>query len=196
MKKITVILSLVLIIGSFGCKKKVADVNKDFVGLWYSESKYTTMYSDVYKSIQIKENSAAEYSSQGDGTSVNFTGKARLKGSMLKIGIRKFSIDEAPTRLGNVGNFWRMKISGVTYYLNKDYLFGGGYICSPTKLSVYNTGNSVIHAIMDGHSVNIPPNSVAESDETCFGCESVYSDDHGNNFSFFNTGCANTIEIQ
>ncbi|MES2760655.1 MAG: hypothetical protein V4677_00545 [Bacteroidota bacterium] len=196
MKKIVSVLVILLIIGSFGCKKKVTDVNKDFIGLWYSESKYKSNFSSAYKSIEIKENSAAEYNDAGEGSNVNFSGKARIKGSTLKIGIKKFTVDEAPKRLGNVGNFWRMKISGETYYIDKDYLFGGGSICYPTYLSVMNTGTSVIHGTMDGHSVTIPPNGSAQSDVNCFGCESVYSDDHGNNFSFFNIGCTYTKEIQ
>jgi hypothetical protein len=195
-KKIVILMHLVFLIGLLGCKKKVMDVNKDFLGSWYNDTKFSDPYANVYKNIEIKENSSATYRDEGGFSNKTFTGKAKIKGSVLKIGLKKFTIDEAPKRLGNVGNFWRMKISGVTYYIDKDYLFGGSYTCSPSKLSIWNTGSTTIHANMDGQNYNIPPNGFLESDITCFECESVYSDDHGNNFSFFHTGCANTIQVQ
>lgn len=194
MKKTLIIVHVLIIIGLLGCKKKVIDVNKDFIGQWYSESKFKK--EDSFKSIEIKDNSDGEYSERGGYSSKQASGKARLKGKVLKIGVKKFNVDSEPERLGNVGNFWAMTISGTTYYTNKDADDGVGGYCTPTKLSVWNTGTSSIQAHMDGHAYTILPNGILESSVNCFGCETKYYDNKGNSFSFFNIACASTIEIQ
>ena len=195
--KILIILQLLTFIVLLGCKKKVVDVNKDFIGIWYNAAKFEgSGVSTGYKSIEIKDNSAGEYSDFGEFGNTNFTGKARIKGSVLKIGVKKFKIDSEPKLIGNLGNIWTMTISGEAYYTNRDSQDGIGVYCFNEQLTVINTGTAVIQAQMDGQPVNLLPNATIKSDITCVGCQSLYTDNRGNNFSFYNIGCINTLQVQ
>ncbi|MES2760654.1 MAG: hypothetical protein V4677_00540 [Bacteroidota bacterium] len=196
MKQIISVLTIILLIGSFGCKKKLTDVNKDFIGLWYTHHKFTTPNSSVYKAINITENSSAEYSDRSEGANENVNGKARVKDNKLRIGVKKFTIDEEPVRLGNVGNFWRMKINGEAFYIDKDNPFSSGYSSCSIPFNVFNAGSDTIMATVDGQTYEVPPEYSVSLSVNCFGCPSVYSDDHGNTFTYCNIGCPGTIEVQ
>lgn len=110
MKKVTLISFLFLFV-IFSCKKKVTDVNTDYVGNWSgsdSEAGYT---------INIKSDSKASYLKLKGGSETNVSGKARIEDDLLKIFTKKFKIDQAP-KLDNSPTYpgsYLMILDGVEF---------------------------------------------------------------------------------
>lgn len=196
MKKNVLFFPIVTLIFLLGCKKKVTEVNKDFIGTWYQESKFKDAHDFNTKSLQIKSNSDAEFNDRSKAIYSNYTGKARIKNNTLHIGVKKFKIDIAPKKLGNVGDFWMMRLGGENYYTDKLKEDGIGMHCSNTSLSIRNVGTDTIQATMDGVNYLLYPYQILQSNINCFGCETKYSDNKGNNFSFFNIECVNVVDVQ
>lgn len=79
-----------MLIAVLSCKKKAAEVNSNYVGNWSgsdSEAGYT---------INIKSDSEASYLKLKGASHTEVEGKARIKGNMLKIFTKKFTIDSEP----------------------------------------------------------------------------------------------------
>lgn len=90
MKKIT-ILSFLLLFMIFSCKKKITEVNNDYVGNW------TAHDSEASYSIIIDSKSKASYFKYKGFSETEVSGFARIKGSnTLKILTKKFKIDQTP----------------------------------------------------------------------------------------------------
>lgn len=90
MKKIT-ILSFLLLFMIFSCKKKITEVNNDYVGSW---SAYD---SEASYSIDIDSDSKASYFKYKGYSKTEVSGTARIKGgNTLKILTKKFKIDQTP----------------------------------------------------------------------------------------------------
>jgi hypothetical protein len=108
MKTILYALGILVLLFSFSCKKKAAEVNANYVGYWHGYD------SDKAYVLTINSDSKAVYESNGIAT-VTVRGKARIKGSTLKIFTKKFTIDQEPTQ--DLSDEWTytMVLSGVTY---------------------------------------------------------------------------------
>ena len=97
------VLSLFVLLIAFSCKKKVADVNPDFIGSWSGSD------SEASYSISIQSDSKAEYYKSKGFSETNITGNAKIKGDKLKIFTKKFRIDEMPKKVD--------ESSGETQYM-------------------------------------------------------------------------------
>ncbi|MGV3629774.1 MAG: hypothetical protein ACO1O6_01135 [Bacteroidota bacterium] len=115
MKKINLLaLSIFLLLFAFSCKKKVNEVNSDFIGYWTAsdpESSYL---------INIMEDSEAVYYKETGNKDKDVRGNARVRNDKLTIFTKSFHIDEfpvqtsPPTISGDLGEY-RMVLDGLEY---------------------------------------------------------------------------------
>lgn len=187
--KILIILITVLIFSS--CKKKVAEVNADFVGEWYSES-YFSYGGYEGESISIDEASYGVYEKLSLFRSVTVNGRTKLGKNNIRIGIKGFHINQFPEKVGDIGELWQMKLDGTTYYKYKEKSLLYNY--SP-YITFVNIGSETIEA-----SINSEYFTLYSGEEYYFyrelGTNYEYSDNHNNHFSFPGLGCEERIEVE
>lgn len=112
MKKMNLFITgIFMLLIVFSCKKKVTDVNTDFIGNWSgsdSEAGYT---------INIQPDSQASYLKMEGATQVNVSGKARISGDKLKIFTKRFHIDVLPEKVPDSisANEYMMVLDGIEY---------------------------------------------------------------------------------
>ena len=97
------ILSSILLLSFTSCKKKVTEVNTDYIGHWEGED------SDGYYTLSIEEDSHAEYYKWNGIAELNINGKAKIKNDKLKILTKKFTITQEPTLV--------TQLDGTTEYI-------------------------------------------------------------------------------
>lgn len=103
--KIKLLLCVVLIGGAMmfsSCSKELEGDELDYVGTW--EGDYTT--------INIQANGDGSYEYYDGFLSKTASGKVRVKGDNLRIGIKKLSIDEKPHE-DSYG--WTMTLDGEEF---------------------------------------------------------------------------------
>ena len=102
-----------------GCAKKAVDVNEEFIGTWVGAGKGLGYESYI---ITIDEKSNGRYEEETLERSLTVAGKARVKKNytILKIGLKKFSIDQAPTEVvdttGKKSYSKIMVLDGMTWF--------------------------------------------------------------------------------
>lgn len=103
---------VVLLIAFTACKKKVAQVNADYVGYWEGSD------GDAYYYIDIDSDSKARYQKVSGFSNVDMSGKAKIKGDKLKILLKKFHVDQHPKQDTSTYSYdvWTMVLDGITYY--------------------------------------------------------------------------------
>lgn len=111
MKNSIYLLSLAFIlIGFNSCKPKAPEVNPEYVGSWYGYDN-TSAYS-----ITIGDNGVANYQKLSGILTVTASGKARVKGTKFKIGIKKFYMAQEPTLVNDDGYiYYQMILDDVVY---------------------------------------------------------------------------------
>lgn len=113
MKKIiTLILCTIVLFSPLSCKKKAADVNFKYVGVWYSDS---SSNSEESYSLEIGSNSRAVYTKYKGAGEVTVSGFARVKGNKLKVLSKKFSIDQEPKEFPEGSGAYTMILDGITF---------------------------------------------------------------------------------
>ncbi len=107
MKKIHLLLiTSLLIVGS--CGKEKISAHQDFEGYWEGEDLLT------WHEIEIQPTGSATYIRQSGITTFTATGQFKIKpGKYIKIGLKKFTLDEYPSF---DGTDWTMRIDGVEYF--------------------------------------------------------------------------------
>lgn len=103
------ILFTVLVFSS--CKKSNVGEYPDFVGNWSGRDSPTNY------EIVINSNGKATYEKDGINTDVHVNGKFRVKGSQMKIGLKKYDINAFP-EFSSTDNLWRMTVDGIEYRRN------------------------------------------------------------------------------
>jgi hypothetical protein len=85
---------LCLIILSFSCKKSNINDHDDFVGTWRNTS------SNITKTLEVDDNGKSSYeevTESGNLTKTkSFNGRFILEGTVLKIGFKKFQVNQEP----------------------------------------------------------------------------------------------------
>ncbi len=109
-KIITYTFGILMLLTVFSCKKKVAEVNSDYVGYWSASDTDGKSYG-----LSIESNSRAVYSTQKGITSTEIKGNARIKGSKLKVFTKKFAVDQEPLANPNNPGTYTMILDGLTY---------------------------------------------------------------------------------
>lgn len=109
MKTIVCTLSILVFSLAVSCRKKVAEVNADYVGSWQG---YDTEKS---YSLTIEPNSKSVYATYQGVKTVTVKGQAKIKGSTLKVFTKRFKINQQP--LQDQAQPWKytMVLNGITY---------------------------------------------------------------------------------
>lgn len=107
-KRLLTIISAILLLAS--CKKERINEHPQFIGEWDC----ITANAEYY--IAIEENGQAFYSKDTDNTTQSNIGKFALKrDKIVKIGFRKFKMDEYPNLKSSNGP-WTMVLDDKRYY--------------------------------------------------------------------------------
>jgi hypothetical protein len=110
MKKwITYTFCLFMLLTFVSCKKKIAQVNADYVGSW------TASESDKTYSISIESNSKAVYIKYKGVTTTQIKGTARVRNKTLRIFTKKFKIDQEPRADAANPGHYTMVLDGVAF---------------------------------------------------------------------------------
>jgi hypothetical protein len=105
--KVVLYLFLALIAATAISCKKVSKTHPDFIGLWHTTS------GSVNYTLDIQNNGQGRYEeSTGLMSSSEWSGMARYKDGILKIGLKKLKINKEPYVLGQ---FYLMEMEGKTF---------------------------------------------------------------------------------
>jgi hypothetical protein len=189
--KTKILFFLIFALTITSCKKKVTEVNPDFVGEWYSESYFTDGSLDA-EYISIDETSYGIYENGSFFNQVSVKGKAKIGKDKLKIGLKGFHISLMPEEILNTNNLWQMKLDGKTFYKIKGSSLAN---CFSPYFYIRNVGENVLEATINNDSFTLYPDEYITIYRE-YGKTYQYSDNNNNNFSFFWLGCEETIDVQ
>jgi hypothetical protein len=114
MKKLTIILSLLIISVSCGKQAFKAD-NELYPGFWVGEDTSHFYELDIPSSNTEGTWNQKEKNPSGSVSRGKYTAKIFIKGNTMKIGFKKFKIDQEPA-LDTLGI--SMVLDGIRYYRN------------------------------------------------------------------------------
>jgi hypothetical protein len=99
MKKILPILLILLVFS--GCKKQVDEKYPEFIGYWHTLN--TIEIGASHEIININADGTALYEKQTGVSTTTADGTARANKRKLKVGLKGFKVDQAPSQL--FGNY-------------------------------------------------------------------------------------------
>lgn len=106
MKKVILIVLAAFLV--MGCRKSNIDEYQSYIGLWAATS------NDNDYTLNVNDDGQATYNklSTNSGTSTTYSGKFIKKGSTLKIGLKKFTINKEPALYNGK---WRLTMDDIEY---------------------------------------------------------------------------------
>jgi len=189
MKKYFYIILLASI--SLSCSKedeKIIDFNPDFEGRWSSDN-YLEITGGLNEHWVIESSSEGYYSySSGLSDALTEEGTVTINEGQIKIDGKhssdeQYSIDEAPVKLESIGNIWRMRIAGTTYYSDKNSQAVYWTASSHPSCDVWNSTSDTVYCTINGVP-RVMPNNTGIPVGDVFGETNTYSDNLGNSFTY------------
>jgi hypothetical protein len=189
MKKILPILLILLVFS--GCKKQVDEKYPEFIGYWHTLN--TIEIGASHEIININADGTALYEKQTGVSTTTADGTARANKRKLKVGLKGFKVDQAPSQL--FGNYWTMELDGRAFYCDKDVVFYGIYSCNQVSVNVLNnTSDTIVGSFDNGTLVSVAPQSSLYNN-ICVGCHTTYTDNIGNTLNIRGIVCQVNLEV-